>query len=205
MLVDVNHKTKTHKQLPPEKELELVLWLGFLEDSINNTLTQKRRWKRSQNAWDLHMFFIGVAGIDDAIVGLKEFLSSDNELWSTMRSFRKKIKRYNLRELRNDIVHREKLFKLQDRTGKPLARSPLLILGAYIEGKDEYVFGTHKINISDAFRTVEALLRDLKRILATRLRDFYITKEYEGMIPWTHLHMFTTTIGSRTPRLSNTR
>ena len=40
------------------------------------------------------MFFVAVAGIDDALKGLKKFLSYYQELWPPMKSFRKKVERY---------------------------------------------------------------------------------------------------------------
>ena len=184
------NKLKSHKELSKEKEIELVLWLGYLRDSTDNALVQEQRWRRSHKAWDLHTFFIAVSCIDYAIVGLKKFLSYDKEIWSVLRTFRIKVKKYKLNDLRNDILHREKIFKLQDKKGKPFLKTPVLILGGHNVTKDEYTFGVHRISLSEAFQIVSELVQKMRKILAKRLEDYYKTGKYEGIIPWTHLRSF---------------
>jgi hypothetical protein len=183
-------KLKSHKELSKESEVELVLWLGFLEDSIDNALLQKRRWINSHKVWDLHTFFVAVSCIDDAIVGLKKFLSFDKEIWTVLKSFRANVRKYKLNDLRNDILHREKIFKLQDKKGKPFLKTPILILGGHNGSKDEYIFGSHRISLPEAFQRVSVLRKEIGKILIKRLDDFYKTGKYEGIIPWTSLRSF---------------
>jgi hypothetical protein len=181
---------KTYEDLPPQEETELVLWLGFFEDSVHNAHTQMKRWKHLKSGWDLHMFFVAVVHVDDAAKGLERFLSYDADVWAILKEFREKVKEYNLRDLRNDIVHRERIFRLQDKKGNPLPESPILLLGAYDVSRDEYSFGTHRVKISQTFDLINAMTEDIKRALTNRLTEFYKTENLAGMIPFTYLHSF---------------
>ena len=183
-------KLKSHKELSIESELELVLWLGFLEDSIENALVQKRRWMNSNKSWDLHTFFVAVACIDDAIAHLSTYISYDKEIWTVLKTFRKIVRKYKLSHIRDDILHRDKIFKLQDRKGKPFLKTPLLILGGHNLSKDEYIFGVHRISLPEAFQCVSVLRQEIRKILIKRLDDYYKTGKYEGIIPWTNLRSF---------------
>lgn len=184
---------KTYKDLSPEDELELVLWLGFLEDSIHNAHVQIERWKQLKSGWDLQMFFVAVNCIDDAANGLKRFLShGDSEFWSILKKFKKMVLQKDIKRLRNNIIHREKLSKLQDEKGNPLPPSPLLILGAYLVDSDEYQFGMHRIKVSDSFDMINLMTQELQFLSSKRLAEFYQnqTGSVEGMIPFTYLHHF---------------
>jgi hypothetical protein len=176
---------KTYKDLSPQEELELVLWLGFLEESLRNAHIQIKRWKDSNKSWDLNMFFVAVACVDDAINGLKQYLSCDSEVWIILKKFKKEVEAHKVRDLRNDIVHRDRLIKLQDKNKNPLPKSPLLILGGYLVDKDEYYFGKHIIKISDAFHFVEETIEAITTVINNRHNEFYSTKSFRGMIPFT--------------------
>ncbi len=182
---------KTYKDLSPQEETELVLWLSFLEDSVRNAELQLERWKDLKNFWDLHMFFVAVIFVDDAAKRLKSFLSyDDDEVWAILKKFRKEVEGYYLEDLRNEIIHREKIFKLQDKKGNPLPPSPILILGEYIADTDEYIFGTHRIKVSEAFDLLQELVQDIRDLFGKRLKEYSETKDLTGMIPFTRLHMF---------------
>ncbi len=178
---------KSYNDLPPQEEIELVLWLGFFEDSVNNAHMQIKRWEQTRNAWDLQMFFIAVTCMYDAIKCLGGFLTNDAEIWKILKEFKRKVEKYNLKKLRNDIVHPKDIFKNQDRQGNPLPKKSILILGAYLVDKDEFIFGTHSIKVSEAFDVVRTLTQEWRTVLDNRLSEFYETKELEGMIPFTHL------------------
>jgi hypothetical protein len=194
---------KTYKDLTPQEETELVLWLGFFEHSVQNAYLQMKRWRRLRSFWDLDMFYVAAICVDDAAKGLKRFLSyNDDEVWAILKRFRDKVKEYNLKDLRNDIVHREKIVKLQDRKGNPLPESPILVLGGYNVDKDEYSFGTHRIKISETFNLVKEMTKDIRKLARSRLAEFYKTGDYEGMIPFTHLFSLASIGSSR--RLSDT-
>lgn len=135
-------------------------------------------------------FFVAVSCIDDAIVGLKRFLSYDKEIWTVLMSFRANVRKYKLNDLRNDILHRKKIFKLQDKKGKPFSKTPFLILGGHNVSKDEYIFGVHRISLPEAFQSVLVLRQEIRKVFKKRLEDYYKTGEYEGIIPWTRLHSF---------------
>ncbi len=63
--------------------------------------------------------FVCLINIDDAIIGLKKFLDyNDSEFWGMLKTFRKDISRFKLGDLRNDLLHRNKIFKQQDKKGK---------------------------------------------------------------------------------------
>lgn len=183
-------KIKNYQDLPPEKETELVLWLGFLENSIENAFVQIRRCKRFKNGWDLNMLIVIIANIDDAKENLRQFLSYDKEIWDIFQIFEKKFKKNKLRDLRDDIIHPKLLFKLQNKKGQPFLKNPILNIGGYNVSKDEYTFGSNIIIISDIFEIIDTLSKNIKIILETRLRNFYKTGAYEGIIPWTKLHGF---------------
>lgn len=183
-------KIKNYQDLPPEKETELVLWLGFLENSIENAFVQIRRWKRFKNGWDLNMLIVIIANIDDAKENLRQFLSFDKEIWDVFQIFEKKFKKNKLRDLRDDIIHPKLLFKLQNKKGQPFLKSPILNIGGYNVSNDEYKFGSNIIIISDIFEIIDTLSKNIRTILETRLRSFYETGACEGIIPWTTLHGF---------------
>lgn len=163
---------KTYKDLPPQEEVELKLWLDFFEDSVKNAYLQMNRWKDLRSGWDLQMFFVAITFIDDAANGLKRFLSNDDEIWAILSGFRKEFEAHNLRGLRNEIVHPKNLFKWQDKKGNSLPTSPLLILGAYHVDKDEYYFGTHRIKLSEVFEFLETMAIAIKKVLENRLEQF---------------------------------
>ena len=182
---------KTYKDLSPQEETELVLWLGFFEDSVQNAQMQIKRWKHLKNGWDLLTFFVAVVWIENATKGLEHFLTKDDaEVWAILKEFKKTVERYKLKALRNDIVHRERIFKWWDKKRNPLPPSPILMLGVYMADKDEYCFGIHRVKISEVFNVVETMIQDIKRIAANRLTEFYETGSFPGMIPFTYLHVF---------------
>ncbi len=192
-------KKKTYKDLSIEEELELVLWLAYLKESLNNAKRQMIRWNRLKRHWDIEMFINAVIYIDNAIIGLKKFLNygqdyiSESQLWNVLKQFRKEVAKYNLKDLRDDLVHREKIFRLKDRRWKPLPASSILILGGYNFTTDEYQFGpNHKIKISEIFAKVKKLRQDIAEIYAGKLKNFYASEnnEYESMVPFTNLHDF---------------
>lgn len=135
-------------------------------------------------------FFVAMSCIDDAIVGLKRFLSYDKEIWTVLMSFRANVRKYKLNDLRNDILHRKKIFKLQDKKGEPFLKTPILILGGHNVNKYEYIFGVHKISLPEAFQSVSILRREIRKIFVKRLEDYYKTGKYDGIIPWTALRSF---------------
>ena len=186
---------KTYKDLSPEEDVAFELWWGFFEDSIRNARTQIKRWKLSEDNWDLEMFFVALAFVDDAANGLSSFLTYDTEVWPLLKRFRDRFgeesdNALKLRALRNDIVHRKKLTQLQDRKGNPLSTLPFVIVGAYHADKDEYYFGNHKIVVTEAFDLVQTLTHELKTLLADRIGEYYSTGRVTGMIPFTHLRSF---------------
>lgn len=181
---------KNYKDLPHEKEVELVLWLGFLQDLIDNAFVQIRRWKRFKNSWDLNMFTIILVNIDDVRENLKQFLYFDKDIWDVFKTFNKKFRKNKLRDLRNDIIHPKLLFKLQDKKGRPFLKSPILNIGGYNVFKDEYTFGSNIIIISDIFEIINIFSKNIRCVLEARLRSYYETGIYEGIIPWTILHGF---------------
>lgn len=181
---------KNYKDLPREKEIELVLWLHFLEDSIENAFVQIRRWKRFKNGWDLDMLIVIIANINDAKENLRQFLSFDKEIWDIFQVFEKEFNKNKLRDLRDDIIHPKLLFKLQNKKGQPFLKSPVLNIGGYNVSKDEYTFGSNTIIISDVFAIIETFSKNIRSVLKTKLRSFYETGVYEGIIPWTVLHGF---------------
>jgi hypothetical protein len=183
---------KTYQDLPPQEETELVLWLTFFKDSVRNAQTQMKRWKHSGSFWDLEMFFLAVVWADHAARGLECFLSADADghVWDILGKFRDKVKEHNLWDLRNDLVHREKLFKLQDKKRNPLPPSPMLMLSVYSADNDEYSFGIHKIRLSEVFGLIDITTQDLKRLFESRLAEFYSTGSLPGMIPFTYLRSF---------------
>jgi len=187
---------KTYKNLSAYEELEFVLWLSFLEDSVKNAYVQMNRWNRKKEGWDLQMFFMALINIDDAIVGLKRFLNygkdyvNESEFWNILKDFRKKVKGQGLNALRNDTMHREQVFQLKDKKGKLLPRTPILMLGGYNATTDEYIFNIHKIRILDSFLLVQDLRRNIRALFKRRLYESYTKDNYIGMIPYTCLHSF---------------
>ena len=184
-------RIKSYKDLSPRQEIEYVLWLDFFEDSVHNAYVQKKRWKDTISGWDLQMFFVAIVCADDAAIGLKRFLSHDNEVWTVLKKFRKEVKQYQIRELRNDIVHRDNIAKLQDKKGNPLPNSPILLLGVYNATTDEYSFGIHRVKVSKIFDLIDRMTHELRKLLSDRLMNFYKTAgDLKGMIPFTHLRNF---------------
>lgn len=182
---------KTYKDLSPEEERELVLLLGFFQESIQNTFLQMERWRQLKNGWDIQIFFIALMRLDEAAKLLKRFLACpDNEVWSILQKFRRKIKLQKISKLRNDIIHPGKISKLQDQKGKPLPETPIVHLGSYLVDSDEYQFGAHRIKVSDSFDLVNQMTQELKTLSSDRLKEFYQTGSVEGMIPFTYLHHF---------------
>ena len=184
----MNKISKNYKQLSQKEEVELVLWLSFLNDSIRNALTQKRRWKNGHNFWDIQTFFVALINIDDAIVGLKKFLDyNDREFWEILKLYRKEVEKLRLGDLRNDLLHRNKIFKQQDKKGNPLPKAPILILGGYNFSTDEYTFGVHRIKVSDTFQFLQQLVKTTRKLFKVRLREYYESNRYEAIIPWTEV------------------
>ena len=184
---------KTYKDLPSHEETELVLLLGFFEDSLQNAHIQMDRWKQLKSGWDLQMFFIAVMRIDEASEGLKHFVDHDDEeVWSILKEFRKKVEQHQIRELRNDIIHPRKISKLRDQKGKPLPENPILHLGTYHVDKDKYYFGKYRINLSKIFDLVNQMTQELRTLSSRRLTKFYQnrTGDVEGMISFPYLHHF---------------
>lgn len=188
--------TKTYKDLPLEQEVEYMLWWSFLEDYVNNALTQIKRWDRSKQSWDLEMFFVAVSCIDDAVVAVKRFLNlgkdfiKEPELDDVFNSFRKKIKNYKVKNIRNDLIHREQAFKQKDSKGNLLPKKSILVLGGYNFATDEYEFNIYKIKVSEIFSVIKNLKKDIKKFLNEKLQVFYKVKDYKSMIPFNILQSF---------------
>ncbi|MCL4248106.1 MAG: hypothetical protein KJ065_08165 [Anaerolineae bacterium] len=189
------NKVTYYKDLSPEEERELNLWLRFLLESVENACTQITRWKRNRNGWDLQMFFVAVGCIDEAIVGLGNlgfFAGAEPEFWDVLDKFRRGCTELKLIDLRNNI-HRDRLYNRKNKRRRALPEGPIFILGGYNLTTDEYTFSTITINVSDAFALVQTLRSDIGKIFRKKLTKFYKTQEYEkGMIPWTLLHSFET-------------
>jgi len=189
---------KTYKDLPQKEEIKLTLWLSFLEEYINNALVQIRRWNRSKNAWDLHIFFVAMVCIFDATIELRKFWNygpdyiSEPELRKVFDNFRKNIEKYNLKEFRNNFIHRERIFKNKDRLGKTLSEYPVLILGSltFNDGEFIYTFGTKEMKILGAFSLVKKFRKELKKIFNYKLALFYGGNSYESMVPFPCLRWF---------------
>jgi len=89
---------KTYKDLSPQDEFELVLWLGFLKDSVRNASMQMKRWRLAANSWDLQMFFVAVHSAYVASCKLESgLLSSDKEIHDILEKFTKRSDGYNLK------------------------------------------------------------------------------------------------------------
>jgi|SRR3989344_531374 len=190
---------KTYKDLSQEQELAYVLWLRFLEDSVNNALIQARRWNKTKQGWDLEMFFVAVSSIDDAVIAVNRFLNlgeeyvNESELKALFKGLRKKIKDYHIKDIRNDLVHRERVSKQQDNKRKSLPKRSILVLGGYNFTTDEYEFNIYKIKVSEFFSVIRNFRKDIKKILNKKLQIYYQVeeiKDYESMIPFTFLHGF---------------
>lgn len=188
----------TYKNLPIKEELELTLWFSFLEEYINDALIQIKRWNRDRNAWDLHMFFVAVACIDNAIMKLKRFWNygkdyvSEPEIKEILEKFRKSVQKYDLKEYRHDFIHRERIFERKDMAGKTISEYPVLILGGltFNNGEFTYTFGAREIKISEAFSLVKKLQKDIKGILDKKLKSFHESSSFESMIPYSHIRSF---------------
>jgi len=190
---------KTYKDLPQKKGLELVLWLSRLNESLENSKIQMNRWNRNKKGWDLELFFISIVFIDDATRLLKPLLTfskdyiKEKELVAILKEFRKIVKKYNINNLRNDLIHREKIFKLQNRKGKRFFDISVLVLGGYNFTTDVYTFGPlYNIKVHEVFEVVKKLEKDLKELYAKKLNDSYASKnnKYESMIPYSLLRSF---------------
>lgn len=194
---------KSHKDLPVDKEIELVLWWGFLEDSIDDAFVLTHRWKRLKNVWDLKTLVIIIAIIEEARVNLKQYLSIDTGLWEVFKTFERKYRLYKLGDLRNDIIHPRMLFKLKKRNGQPFLKTPILNIGGYSLDKDVFTYGSNVIIVSDVIEIVENLSKEIRGVLESKLKDFYKTGRYEGMIPWTALHGFKKKGGMKSFKIPN--
>lgn len=190
---------KTYKDLSLEQDLEYTLWLIFFKDSIDNALVQIKRWNRSKKRWDLEMFFMAVSCIDDAVVAINKFLNlgqdyvNEPELNKVFKEFRKKIKNHYIKDIRNDLIHRERLSKQQDKKGNLLPKRSILVLGGYNFSTDEYEFNTYKIILSKIFTIIRNFKKELKTIFEKKLQHFYQVeevKDFKSMIPYTFLHTF---------------
>ena len=192
---------KTYKDLSQKESSEFVLWLSYFKETLDNNQIQMTRWSRSKNPWDIEMFFISLICVDNAIIGLKRFLNfgedfiNEEELWSIMKQFRKELAGYGINDLRSDLLHRKKIFKLQNKKGESFPPSSILILGGCNLTTNEYQFGPyHYIKISEIFTKVRKFKKDIKKIYKKKLEDFYMDKnnEYKSMIPFGFLHTFET-------------
>jgi len=189
---------KTYENLSSREGLELTLWLSFLEEYINDALIQIKRWNRNKDAWDLHMFFVAVSCVDNAIVKLKRFWSygkdyvSELEINEVLGKFRKNIKKYGIKEYRHDFIHRERIFENKDSGGRTISEYPVLILGGLVfnNGEFTYTFGTREIKISEAFNLVKKLRKDIKDVLDKKLKSFYERDSFESMVPYSHIRSF---------------
>lgn len=190
---------KTYKDLSLEQELEYILWLSFFKDFIDNALVQIKRWNRSKKSWDLEMFFMAVSCIDDAVVAINKFLNlgqnfvNEPELNNAFKEFRKKIKNHHIKDIRNDLIHRGRLSKQQDKKGNSLPRRSILVLGGYNFSTDEYEFNTYKIKLSEIFAIIRNFKKEIKTIFKKKLQQFYQVeevKDFKSMIPYTFLHTF---------------
>jgi hypothetical protein len=190
---------KTYKDLTLEQELEYTLWLVFFEQSIDNALFQIKRWNKSKKGWDLEMFFMAVSCIDDAVVAINKFLNlgkdfvNEPELNNAFKEFRKKIKNHNIKDIRNDLIHRERLSKQQDKKGNSLPKRSILVLGGYNFSTDEYEFNACKIKLSEIFSIIRNFKKEIKIIFEKKLQHFYQieeVKDFKSMIPYTFLHTF---------------
>jgi len=190
---------KTYEDLSLEQELEYTLWLSFLESSVDNAFIQARRWNKTKQGWDLEMFFVAVSCIDDAVIAVNRFLNlrqeyvDEPELKAIFKELRKKIKNYHIKDIRNDLIHRELVFKQQDKKKNPLPKRSILVFGGYNFTTDEYEFNIYKIKVSEFFSIIRNFKKDIKAILDQKLQNFYQVKEiknYKSMIPFTSLHGF---------------
>lgn len=198
---------KTYKDLSLEQELEYTLWLDFFKQSVNNALFQIKRWTKSKKGWDLEMFFMAVSSIDDAVVAINKFLNlgkdfvNEPELNNALKEFRKKIKNHHIKDIRNDLIHRERLSKQQDKKGNSLPKRSILVLGGYNFSTDEYEFNTYKIKLSEIFFIIRNFKKEIKKIFEKKLQQFYQVKEVEdfkSMIPYTFLYTFEGQVRSNT-------
>lgn len=190
---------KTYKDLSLEQELEYTLWLSFLKDFIDNALVQIKRWNRSKKGWDLEMFFIAVSCIDDAIIAISRFLNlgkdfvNEPKLNNAFKEFRKKIKNHHIQDIRNDLIHRERVSKQQDKKGNSLPKRSILVLGGYNFSTDEYEFNIYKIKLLEIFTIIRNFKKEMKIIFEKKLQQFYQeeeVKDFKSMIPYTFLRIF---------------
>ncbi len=187
---------KFYKDLSTKDELELILWLGYFEDSVNNSLIQKYRWKRNKTTWDLQMFFIAVRCIYEATEGLMKlgfFCGNEPEIWKAMTSFRDYFKKTSLKDLRDESIHRDWLYNQKSKQKRQLQAGKIIILGglAISSQEYEYQFGIHKIKVLATFRVVETLARGIRVILDKKIKDHPDSMTYnKGMISWNHLRSF---------------
>lgn len=190
MTIKKNIVMKDYKKLSIKKEAELVLWLELLKDSIDNALLQISRWKSYRNNFDLNILIIIISNIDDTRKNLKQFLSCDKEVWNIFKVFEKKFKNLKLREMRDDIIHPEKLFQFKNRKGQDLNNQFLMIIGGYNQTLNEYTFGSNKVIISDLINFLNSFSKGLECLFEKRLKIFYKTGKYKGIIPWGQLSIF---------------
>ncbi|QQG43204.1 MAG: hypothetical protein HYW45_03310 [Candidatus Daviesbacteria bacterium] len=189
-------KVTYYKDLSNEDEKELVLWLAYFEESVNNSLTQKRRWKRNMDNWDLQMFFVAVRCIYEATEGLMNlrfFCNNEPGIWKAMSSFRRYFDGTSLKDLRDESIHRDQLYNRKSKQKRPLQVGSLIILGGLIVNSNEYVYqnGVHKIKVLETFQIIEALAREIRLALDKRIKKNPDPMTYnKGMIPWMDLRSF---------------
>lgn len=198
MSSNINKEKPTYyKDLTHEEELELVLWLDFLEESIENARVQITRWKRNWNSWDLQMFFVAVGCIHEAKKGLSDlgfFAKVEVGFWNELKCFSLESEKIKLispngQGLR-DNIHRDRIYNRKNKKAKKIPNSKVLNFGSYNATTDEYTFIDTTIKVSEAFFLVKRLQKNIKKILDKKLTKFYAGHKHKGMIPWTKLRSF---------------
>lgn len=185
-----------YKDLSNEDEKELILWLGYFEESVEHSLVQKRRWKRNKDNWDLQMFFVALECIYESTDGLMKlgfFCSNEPEVWRSISSFRKYFESTSLKDLRDGSIHRDQLYNQKSKQKRPLQVGSVIILGGLIVNSNEYLYqsGVHKIKVLETFQVIEDLAREIRLTLDNKIRKNPDPMTYDkGMIPWTHLRSF---------------
>jgi hypothetical protein len=181
----------SYKQLSVEQERGLILWLNYLEESTQNAYIQISRWNKEYRGWDFEMFLIATVGIYDSATVLNSIPSSDAEFKKILQRFKKEFEYYNLKHWRDNFLHREKIFKNQDRKSKNLPDRPVWILGAYNFSTDEYIFDPYIIKVANIFLLVRNFRKRMRALIRKRRTKAYLDKinsSIQGMIPYTHFH-----------------
>lgn len=166
------------------------------KDLFENTLRQVDRWNNEHRFWDLEMPFLALIHLDNAIDRLKKLLNRgqdwfwEEEFLSQLEKLKKYIEDHDIKNLRNDLVHREKIYKHQDRKGEELPLEFVLILGGYNHTNGIYEFGpNYRINLPELFSTVETTRNEIAKICKNRLISYYSHKKrfQDRLIPFTAL------------------